>query len=138
MCLEHLKIRAKRKDNGEWVKGFYFYKKGEGHYIIKNTDAFPFYIEIKPETICRLAYKDEKQEIWENDIVYDEVETGYKKKYKRYGVVKFDEDVCKYVIDSDKYYWYDYDGEIFLWKNLKVVGNIFDNKKLLEELHNER
>ena len=58
--------KAKRKDNGEWTEGFYFYDSAlNKHYIKSESDH-----EILPETICRFANRIDSngKKIFEHDI----------------------------------------------------------------------
>lgn len=120
--------RAKRKDNGEWMDGFYtyIYKK---HYIYTGqlirgglydiAERF----EVDPSTICQCTgLKDKNGKlIWENDIV----------KINNSGVntiVTFRDFEIICTIPEEKYYKHrlEYDMEY------EVIGNIFDNTELLE------
>ena len=126
MNLEYLKVKAKRKDNGKWIKGYYVYgDRNTKHFIFVKGWIFGVWVdserildyveegiyEIDPKTICRLVYKDDKEEIWENDII---VREGSKKPF----VVKIP-NIYFPTVEKGK---------------LKVVGNIFDNPELLEEV----
>ena len=70
-------FKAKRKDNGEWVEGYYF-GVGEKHMILNfSTDESGTYhnmYEIDPETLCQYTGLTDKNgnKIWENDIVTED------------------------------------------------------------------
>ena len=130
-------FKAKRKDNGEWVEGYYradpdldtHYICGWNYYASENgLEREPFEEEINPDTLCQyIGFTDKNGEkIWENDIVeerhrgvitmryhvlWDFKETSWMfetKSSARYGI---------YAINQRKF---------------EVVGNIFDNSDLLE------
>ena len=75
-------FKAKRKDNGEWVEGYYVYCR-KRHYILPVLNkAIGFderedeWVEADPNTICQYTGLTDKngQKIWEYDIcemVYD-------------------------------------------------------------------
>lgn len=123
-------FKAKRKDNGEWIEGYYVFCR-KHHYILPIlTEAIGYderenkWIEIAPDTICQytgLTDKNDK-EIWENSILKLPDEDDYFK-------CEWDEDAARFVlngngltVDFDNYYGYE----------CEVVGNIFDNADLLE------
>ena len=74
--------RAKRKDNGEWVYGYYYESKISGCYILTPKvitrkrdgviikDSFDVY-EIDQKTLCQFIGMVDKNgnRIWENDII---------------------------------------------------------------------
>jgi hypothetical protein len=85
--MQIIKYRAKRKDTGEWIKGFYFcihhddHRKHLHHFIIPENIPLPkgrsigeVQVEIIPETLCRYIGDDDKDgtEIYERDILSQE------------------------------------------------------------------
>lgn len=67
-------FKAKRKDNGEWVEGYYVYCR-KRHYILPVLNkAIGFderedkWIEIDIDTLCQHTGLTDKK-IWENDIL---------------------------------------------------------------------
>ena len=70
--MDSLLVRAKRKDNNEWVTGYYvWFKRGNEHYIYSNEKRGTFVYKVIPETICRNTgfYDSKGNELWEHDIV---------------------------------------------------------------------
>ena len=145
-------FKAKRKDNGEWVEGYYCkinettycveedYKRfpvPTHHYILVETMTdwgLPnkFYqFEIDPDTLCQYTGLTDKngKKIWENDIC------DRKEKYPE--IVVFNKG------DWQLDYSYVFGKEIHTdacnlgfyvceRKCVEVIGNIFDNPELLE------
>ena len=115
-------FKAKRKDNGEWVEGYYVYCR-KRRYILQ--------IEIDPGTICQYTGLTDKNgnKIWENDICnrkekYPEIVTYNKGDWQLdYSYVfgkEMHTDACNlgfYVCERNC---------------VEVIGNIFDNADLLE------
>lgn len=112
-------FKAKRADNGEWVTGYYTKSIVNGSvfgYI--RESIFGTDIKIMLNTLCQYTgLKDKNGKlIWENDIM----------KYQLDGKTRID--VVKY------------EPPMFSYKNVirwslyqdEVIGNIFDNKELLE------
>lgn len=129
-------FKAKRVDNGEWVKGALVYDDRDKLYRIiteidystgtcLTTDNAP---RVDKSTICQctgLKYKNGKL-IWENDIVNcTDAEC--------YGYISWNESEAGFYFNVllegggfDEEHIYDYQD------CMEVVGNIFDNKDLLE------
>lgn len=130
-------FKAKRIDNGEWVLGALF--DGESHCIIGQEIKFSPYIEheckivgyeVDRNTICRCTGLRDKNGklIWENDIVRDEHGNFYKafwqNNYYQFSWICVKSDV--FFIDTKWDFW------SFKSFEIEVIGNIFDNKELLE------
>lgn len=70
-------FKAKRKDNGEWVEGYYVYDNVKNKAFICATrllyEWLPkvMWIEVDPNTICQFTGMTDKNgvRIWKNDIV---------------------------------------------------------------------
>lgn len=122
--------KAKRTDNGEWVQG-YLFGIWEKRYILWGmTNDIPNMIEVDQSTICQCTGLKDKNGnlIWENDIVracWQDNEAQC-------------EEIAQVAWDEFGYYpWldeYHCDGcdlfnEVL---DIEVIGNIFDNKELLE------
>lgn len=105
---------------GDWVRGL-LANNGDKWYISNNAGR-PFAFEIRPDTICQcIGLKDKNGKlIWENDIVKDDV---------IYGVVKWDDDNARNIIDDRDDGYQEYSD---WWHEVEVIGNKFDNPELLE------
>lgn len=139
--MREILFKAKRIDNGEWIKGCY--KKrydllgNEGHLIFR-ADSYKVweYAEVIPETLCQFTGLCDRygNKIWENDIVTCQT--------------KYGGDIGKVVFHNGKFcvlwnstYHYSRNGKCENYydintKNL-VKGNVFDNPELLQEESNE-
>lgn len=132
--------KAKRLDNGEWVQGVPFEIEGKQvilikdnenllrvHYLEENMWTAEIYaIEVDASTICQCTgLKDKNGKlIWENDIVVcrDFTEEKYVIAWKQ---------------DEACFEYQQYNCSIMNFEQLsgceiEVIGNIFDNKELLE------
>ena len=133
-------FKAKRVDNGEWVTGYYvkgldMYDK-EVHLIFEPATIFysngetDGWNEIGPSTICQCTGLKDKNGnlIWENDIVFvtdddgcsGQIDTGVGEIDFLDGLWHISGNVQNALYDIDKCF------------QLEVIGNIFDNKELLE------
>ena len=138
-------FKAKRRDNGKWVEGYYC-KLDETTYCISEdyerhpvpTHHYILYetmtdwglpnrflqFEIDPDTLCQYIGLTDKngQKIWENDIAHIR-SSGL----SGYGVVKY-QNGNLVLVDEKRKRTYSLYGE---WK-IRKDGNIFDNADLLE------
>ena len=125
-------FKAKRLDNGEWVQG-YLFGIWEKRYILWGmTNDIPNMIEVDPTTICQCTgLKDKNGKlIWENDIVgfWDAYSTeNGQAEMDCIGKVVWDDETISFQVtnrlSAESYEVLD---------ECSVVGNIFDNKELLE------
>lgn len=113
-------FKAKRTDNGEWVKGYYRYIQclDEHHILpINPRNKMECYV-IDPSTVCQCAgYAG----IWEHDIFQCDEE--------RYQI-EFDGEELTWQAESLFYSDSIELGE-FSPDEIDVIGNIFDNPELL-------
>ena len=136
--MRKVKFRGKRLDNNKWYYGSYVHiygtdydwtgkpiGKARGMHYIESKDCVN--LAVDKETIGQyIGLEDENgKSIYEWDIV--KVEDTYEEDRPPFvGVVTFRD--CSFIIKTDctsNYRWMDYEVE--------VIGNIFDNKDLLEE-----
>lgn len=138
-------FKAKRIDNWEWVEGaFYIEPYTDFCYIIQwNSSGLGFneFIKVDRETICQCTgLKDKNGKlIWENDVVKKHFYSIYDdcvNSEEYIGVVKLKD--FAWVVDSFKgeykcaipiFEVMSYSEDV---KHFEVIGNIFDNKELLE------
>lgn len=133
-------FKAKRVDNGKWVQG-YLYGIWEKRYILWGmTNDIPNMIEVDQSTICQCTGLKDKngKMIWENDIVKDLFSDACAQiKYGSYQSC-FDSTKTEHVgfyVDWSGKYTKRYRKDLGYWINMvdaEVIGNIFDNKELLE------
>ena len=144
--MREILFRAKRKNWRElpkeewWVEGYLVKyqpcaSKDEYVYGIVPTYASALYIiEIDPETLCQYTGKSDEdgEKIFEGDIVgfidLYSTESGYSESSCLGEVIWSKEECCFHVTNRLS---------AESWEVLdecKVVGNVFDNKELLDEL----
>ena len=138
--MREILFKAKRVDNGEWVDGYYqkrYDLLGNEEHLIFHADSYTVweYAEIDPETLCQFTglYSKNGKRIWENDIVNTKSNVRVQIKFGLYsnGFSTWKHNQGFYMDFMDKEY---YRPELGYWaEKTVVIGNIFDNKELLQE-----
>ena len=149
--MREILFKAKRKDNGKWVEGYYYkmsettycfkedYERkpvSEHHYILQErmTDwGLPnqiVQIEIDSETLCQFTGLCDKngKKVWENDILMAHLDESYPED-ATYETVEWN--VAGWVThetdNTDRQYLDEFDLEHY-----EAIGNIFDNPELAQ------
>ena len=124
--MREIKFRGKRKDNGEWVYGYFAMNGGKCWIITKFYDgSFSHWVEVIPETVGQYTGSKDKnrKEIYEGDIL------GYKDG-DIIGVIKWDNVYSGFIIEGE---WIESLRPDTINEFGKVVvGNIHDNPKLID------
>lgn len=142
---DRFKFRGKRIDNNQWYYGSYLYlhnppkydwngakheSKEDVHFIIDEKDVN---YGVYPETVSRCTgLKDKNGKlIYEGDIV-----RFYFDNDEIIAVIEWDYDECRFYLNTTDYFEDKYvtDYEIVNQEKYEVIGNIYDNSELLEEL----
>lgn len=74
--MREILFKARRKDNGEWIKGQYTYDYEGKHYITQPLKGSHCLVEVDPNTVCQFTgewfngYNGE-QRVFEGDRIYE-------------------------------------------------------------------
>jgi len=132
--MREILFKAKRKDNGEWVEGYYrrIPCMGlHGHYIMpQNPKNRLEQYEIDSDTICQYTGLTDKngKRIWENDILKANLDESYPEDITYMKILWNEYGFCvheNYSTDIEAL-------EKWYAERFQVCGNIFDNPELLE------
>lgn len=128
MKIENIKFKAKRLDNGEWVKGSLIRSTDgikERAYIVDNFSSMSDYsvIGVDPSTVCQFTgVRDcNGKEIWEGDIVEREIYDLYNGIGKTKGVIEYRGGAFVVIVNKTSY--------SLCSKYITVVYNKFDKEK---------
>ena len=137
--MREILFKAKRKDNGEWVDGYYLNVAKINHFIctgkikldgaVKGVIAPEMY-EIDPDTLCQYTGLTDKngKKIWENDILKAHLDADYPEDTTYTRILWNETGFCTNENHSrDIETFGKWDAEHF-----EVCGNIFENADLLE------
>ena len=126
--------RGIRKDNGEWVEGWY------AEWLCGHADMSPCiypkdgpWHEVIPATVGQWTGKKDKEgvKIWEDSLVryYSGTKYSGKKEY-RVAPVKYNQETCQFNI-VDKGWVFDLSCE-YIQADIEVIGDIHTTPQLLE------
>lgn len=116
-------FKGKRKDTGEWIEG-YFFKIWDRTFILWGmTNGIPDMVEVIPETVSQFTGLTDKykKKIFESDIItkgFEPYEVRWNSEQVRWGIYSNNFEVAGFTKFSESYF--------------EVIGNIYDNKELLE------
>ena len=130
--MREIKFRGKRVDNGEWAYGFFSRINGEP-IILSPMDSYKYYRkffvdvpfkQVIPETVGQYTGLKDKngKEIFEGDVVLCKI---HDKEYM--GLVEYTNTYGFYYLSGMGYS----DTELWGCNEKKVIGNIHENKELL-------
>ena len=137
--MREILFRGKRLSDGGWSYGNLRIANTGVTIIVPNDTPLGKYGKVDPETVCQFTGLTDKNgnKIWENDVCQYIDSDGYETEF----VVKYGRHEGQHGINLGFYIeWSEMDGyreDICFWaeeRDIEVIGNIFDNHKLAEEV----
>lgn len=134
--MREILFKAKRIDNGEWVEGNYVKKYGLSgkRHLILYVDNYVRWkcVGIDPKTLCQFTglYDKNGKRIWENDVVW----LVYDGKEHIYQIIWDNSELDFKATNGEENYGSNFE-YLLCCDEIEVIGNIFDNKELLQEEH---
>lgn len=142
--MREILFKAKRIDNGEWVEGSLIDLDIDSGYCYivppyKKASILPIIFLITdrmklvdPETLCQFTGLCDKngKKIWENDVVWLVCDG----KEHIYQIVWDNSELDFKATKGEENYGTNYE-YLLCCDEIEVIGNIFDNKELLQEEH---
>lgn len=136
--MREILFKAKRIDNGEWVEGCLVIDHSRSNlfeYRMQPVESGTLYAPpINPETLCQFTGLCDKngKRIWENDVVWLVCDG----KEHIYQIVWDNSELDFKATKGEENYGTNYE-YLLCCDEIEVIGNIFDNKELLQEESDE-
>lgn len=132
--MREILFKAKRIDNGEWVEGCLVIDHSRSNlfeYRMQPVESGTLYAPpINPETLCQFTGLCDKngKRIWENDVVWLVCDG----KEHIYQIIWDNSELDFKATKGEENYGTNYE-YLICCDEIEVIGNIFDNKELLQE-----
>lgn len=127
--MREILFKAKRKDNGKWVKGDAIHEP-IGMSIRYEKNGMSVRVPVDPDTLCQYTGLTDKngKKIWENDILRRDGYWDMRIEFENGAFMVRNADKIQYInrVTYTSISTFDI-------KEYEVIGNIFDNPELLEE-----
>lgn len=134
--------RGKRKDNGEWIEGYYvesnYYEGGKCYFIIETDNqhddycSFHGYVyDVIPETVCKCLNLPDKngKQIFQGDILRRVLRNANETDFVY--TVEWCKECAMFVLPCVTYEPGESDFSVFNSTDFEVIGNIYDDLELL-------
>lgn len=143
--MREILFKGKKKDNGEWIEGYLFDDGmlGEKQMFIGKLVIAPYegpirgkwtviangFDEVDPDTLCQFTGLCDKngKRIWESDVVW----LVYDGKEHIYQIVWDNSELDFKATNGEENYGSNFE-YLLCCDEIEVIGNIFDNKELLQ------
>jgi uncharacterized phage protein (TIGR01671 family) len=143
--MREILFKGKKKDNGEWIEGYLFDDGmlGEKRMFIGKLVIAPYegpirgkwtviangFDEVDPDTLCQFTGLCDKngKRIWESDVVW----LVYDGKEHIYQIVWDNSELDFKATNGEENYGSNFE-YLLCCDEIEVIGNIFDNKELLQ------